>query len=130
MRLPSITASAAIVFGALLTGCCGFVPCHPGTWVTGSVLTADGQALPGARVTLYGTTKTTNAVGCFNSHVSNALPFTFAASAAGYKTAETRAMPGFHRVQVKLVASESLASSQVEWFPISEADYLASKPCQ
>lgn len=115
---------------ALLSGCCAFVPCHPGTWLVGTVQTLDERPIANATVTLYGKSETVNSSGCFNMHLADAMPFTFTVSAEGYKKAETKAMAGFYKVRAKLAPSESPLTSQVEWLPISEADYRSTKPCE
>lgn len=113
-----------------LTGCCAFAPCHPATSLVGAVLNADGLPVANANVVLYGTTSTTDSKGCFKMRVAGALPFTFAVTAQGYKSAEIEAKSGFYNVQTKLVPTQSSEKSQIEWVSISPAEYRSSTPCK
>ena len=113
-----------------ITGCCAFVPCHPATSLVGAVLNSDGLPVANANVALYGTKSTTDSKGCFNMQVADALPFTFAVTAQGYKSAEIEAKPGFYNVQTKLAPTQSAEKSQIEWVSISSAEYRSFTPCK
>lgn len=121
-------APAALLLGTLscaLAGCCAFVPCHPATALAGKVVTANGEPISSARLTLYGTSFATNSKGCFKLRVSDALPFIFVANAEGYKPVEVQAQRGFYRAAVKLVPVESAEVSQTEWLAIPQSEYDA-----
>ena len=112
-----------------LTGCCMFMPCHPGTWAFGSVTDFKGQPIEYATVSLYGSKQITNSEGCFNFSLADALPFTFTATATGYKSIEVPSKPGHYHVRVKLAPMDSSNSSEVIWKKISTEEYNEAKPC-
>jgi hypothetical protein len=120
--LPPLIAASALA----LSGCCGFVACHPATAVVGNVVTEHGVAPQSFRVSLYGSILSTNAAGCFKSRVADALPFTLVTSSEGFKPAEVEAKRGFYRVKVVLAPVGSSQSSRVEWTAISASEYDAA----
>lgn len=112
-----------------LTGCCMFVPCHPGTWALGSVLDTTGKPIKNATVSLYGSNQITNSEGCFKFHLADGLPFTFTATATGYKSIEVPSKPGHFYIKVKLAPMNSNNSSEVIWEEISSKKYNTAKEC-
>src|SRR5205814_2289281 len=109
-----------------LSGCCAFAPCHPATAVFGLVRTQQTGAPIPAKVSLYGTSFNTNAVGCFKSRVADAFPFTFSVSAEGLKPVDSEAKRGFYRVSVVLAPLGSAEVSRIEWSAMSASEYDAS----
>ena len=125
MRLSVVLVSTCIS----LAGCCAFAPCHPATSLVGAVQDVEGRPIAYASVTIYGTTSSTDAKGCFNVHIAHALPFTFSVAAKGYKASEVEAKAGFYRVIAKLAPTQSLDQSHIEWVAMSPTEYSSFSPC-
>lgn len=108
---------------ATLSGCCALAPCHPSAALVGAVVTTNGVPVEASRITLYGSKIRTNANGCFKARLPDALPFTFAATAEGYKSIEVTARPGTYRAQISLASTKSPEVSRIEWSAISTLEY-------
>jgi len=103
------------LLGALLAlgGCCQFMPCHPGTHITGDVTDAvSGQPIADAVVRLYHHETRTGTSGCFSLGGADALPFEFAVSAPGYKPLREKAIPGTFRKTVILMPVDGNGESR------------------
>nr|WP_316644045.1 carboxypeptidase-like regulatory domain-containing protein [uncultured Roseateles sp.] len=125
-----IARTSLAVLASYLAGCCVLGPSHPATSLAGVVRNSNGTPIANAKVVLYGSSNITDANGCFKMHFADALPFTFGVVAAGYKSAEIKAKPGFYRVQAELVATQSGESSRIEWRAISGDEYNLSSSCK
>jgi len=115
----------------LVSGCCYFMPCHPGGYVVGVVTDAiSGQAIPNASVRLYYYDINSAPSGCFKLGGADALPFEFGASAPGYKPVVVDATPGFYRATVKLMPVGSPGNSTSTAVDISSEQYAElSRSC-
>jgi len=118
------------VFSTYLAGCCALAPCHPATSLVGVVKDSTGVPIANATVMLYGSSNLTDANGCFKMRFADALPFAFGVAAAGFKSAEVKAKPGFYRVQVELATAQSAESSRIEWRESSADEYSLSSSCK
>lgn len=125
---PAI-ASLALVL--LLSGCCYFSPCHFGTYIAGAVTDAvTGQPIADADVRLYHYETRSAAFGCFKLGGPDALPFEFAVSAPGYKSAVVKAVPGSYEATVKLAPAGSPGTSTATTRKIPQDRYAAlSRSC-
>ena len=114
----------AMFLAVTLGGCCAFVPCHPGTWIVGSVKATTGEAIPGAKGKLYGTAFSSSSAGCFTIHQADAQPHALIILADGFKRIEVPAKFGHFEVQVKLASSNSESAGEVIWKSITADAYL------
>lgn len=108
----------------LLGGCCHFTPCHPGTYIVGTV--EDGvskQAVPNVAVRLYHHDSLTVPSGCFSIGGPDALPFEFRVSAPGYKPLAVKAAPGSYQATVTLFPEGSAGESASDLREISRDRY-------
>ena len=127
MKYNLIFFLLTIVF---VSGCCMFMPCHPGTWAFGYVTDMEGNPIKNAKVKLYSSNKFTNSDGCFNFALADALPFTFSAEAVGYEPiVEVSREIGYYFISVKLAPVNSKDSSKVIWKKISKEEYSEAEPC-
>ncbi len=99
----------------LVSGCCHFVPCHGGTEIVGYVVDIEGNNIEGAIVTLYGSSTTTNATGCFYIRKADALPFELSAEAEGFKMARSETKWGKYQINIVLAPEKSGYSSEIRW---------------
>lgn len=107
-----------------LTGCCYFVPCHPGTFIAGAVEDgASRRAIPNAAVRLYHYDSRTGPSGCFALGGPDALPFEFGVSAPGYKPVVVEAIPGSYQATVTLIPEGSAGESTSDVREISRDRY-------
>ncbi len=128
--MRSVTSSVTILLSAFLAGCCAFVPCHPGTWVFGTVSVAQSSSpVSGATISLFNSKLVSSSSGCFKVHLSSAYPLTFSVSAPGYKRVEVPAKFGFYKLAVALAPEQSSESSSVEWHETSESEFHNASPC-
>ena len=104
-----------IFIGLFLTGCCAFAPCHPGSDVSGRVVSSLGTPVVGAAISLYSRSTTADASGCFKLGGPDALPFELLVSALGFKTLHVASGRGQYYLTVTLVPTEGDAQSTVEW---------------
>ena len=112
--------SALFLFG----GCCYFMPCHPATYIVGTVMDGvSNQAIPNATVRLYYYETHTASSGCFALGGADALPFEFGVSAPGYKPVVVKAVPGSYRATVALIPEGSSDESTSEFIEISYDRY-------
>ena len=105
------------------------MPCHPGTRAFGFVTDMKGEPIENATVSLYGSEQITKSKGCFNFNLADGLPFTFTATAVGYKPIEVPSKPGHYIIKVKLAPVNSNNSSEAIWKEISSEEYSKAKPC-
>jgi hypothetical protein len=112
-----------------LTGCCMFMPCHPGTWMTGFVTDMNGKPIENATVSLYGSKQITTSKGCFKFALADALPFTFTAEAVGYQPIEVPRKIGYYFISVRLAPLNSNNTSEVIWEKVSNKEYIQDKTC-
>lgn len=112
-----------VAMASALSGCCALAPCHPATALIGTVVSENGASVEAARITLYGKNVRSNARGCFKARFPDALPFTFTATAEGYKSIEVKARPGTYRAKISLASTESSEASRIEWSAISTLEY-------
>lgn len=107
-----------------LSGCCYFVPCHPGGYVSGTVIDAvSRRAVSNADVRLYSYRARSTQSGCFALGGADALPFEFGVSALGYKPTIVRAVPGWFVATVELVPEDRPGVSKSEILEVSEGRY-------
>lgn len=107
-----------------LSGCCYFVPCHPGTYIAGTVTDAvSHRPISNAAVRLYRYKVHTALSGCFALGGPDALPFEFGVSAPGYKPIVVKAVPGSYRTTVTLIPERSTGESNSEAREISRERY-------
>ena len=107
----------------VLNGCCAFMPCHPGSWYSGTVTNLDGIAIESTKVGLYGTNVNIGPDGCFKFHMADAYPLKLVANAEGYKPISTDPKRGFYRVKIKLAEVNSSKTSLIEWQPITSTEF-------
>lgn len=118
--------SAWLGFPLLLSGCCYFTPCHPGTYVAGTV--TDGtsnQGIADASVLLYHYETQTSASGCFSFGGPDALPFEFRVSANGYKPVKIEAIPGSYQATIVLIPEDTPGDSYSKLREVSREEYAA-----
>lgn len=126
MKLTTLGLSMA----CLLSGCCMFVPCHPGLWAYGRVTRAGtGEPIVGAAVAVFGTHFRTGADGCFKFELADGLPFTFTVTREGYKAAVSEPPRGFFKGTVELAQDTSTEPSAVTWTQSSEQGFAAAPKC-
>ena len=113
--MNALRKNAATIAALLLGGCCGLVPCHPATYVTGRVVSTSGAPISGVAITLFSSSTSSDSSGCFSLGGPDALPFEFAVSADGYKPVRVAARPGRFQVSVVLAPSSSSANGAVSW---------------
>lgn len=108
----------------LLGGCCSLFPCHPSTYIVGTVRDAvsDG-VVPGATIRLYHYETRSSMSGCFSLGGADALPFEFAVTAPGYEPLLVEAEPGFFRAVVALVPVGAEGESEAKLDDISRKRY-------
>jgi hypothetical protein len=110
-----------------MTGCCHFAPCHPATYVAGTVSDAtSGSPIPNADVRLYNYKTRTLSTGCFSLGGADALPFELAVSAPGYKPLLERPQKGFYRLDVILAPEADPRNSVTNSDKVARADYAAA----
>jgi hypothetical protein len=126
--LSKISLLSASLF---LGGCCYFAPCHPGTYITGTVTDAvSHQAISNATVRLYHYETRTAPSGCFTLGGADALPFEFGVSAPGYEPVVVEAVPGSYQATVTLVPVGGTGKSSSEVREISKDRYTElSRSC-
>ena len=122
----SLSLSKSLLLGIplFLGGCCYFTPCHPGTYITGTV--EDGvskRAIANAAVRLYYYDARTSPSGCFALGGPDALPFEFGVSAPGYKPVAVEAVPGSYQATVTLIPEGSAGESTSDIREISRDQY-------
>jgi hypothetical protein len=113
-----------------LSGCCYFMPCHPATYIAGTVTDAvSHQPVSNAAVRLYGYKARTTPSGCFALGGADALPFEFGVSAPGYKPTIIKAVPGWYWATVELVPEDRPGASKSGRDELSQDRYneLSSK---
>ena len=120
-----------LVFPLLLGGCCYFAPCHPGTYISGTVRDAvSDQPIRDAAIRLYHYDTQSKPSGCFALGGPDALPFEFGVTAPGYKPFVSRAVPGSYQSVVALVPSSSSGDSTASNREISREQYAElSRSC-
>jgi hypothetical protein len=122
--------SFALLAPALLSGCCMFFPCHPGLWAYGRVTEAGtGTPIVGASVSVFGTTLTTGAGGCFKLQLADALPFEFTVKNPGDKPATSTPPRGHFLVSVELAPDGSERASVISWSASNEQAFAAARDC-
>lgn len=120
----------ALLAAALLSGCCMFFPCHPGLWAYGKVTEAGtGKPIVGASVSVFGTTLTTSAGGCFKLQLADALPFEFTVNSPGDKPAVSTPPRGHFRVSVEMAPEGSESASVISWTPTNEQSFISASDC-
>ena len=126
--LSQISLLGASLF---LSGCCYFVPCHPGTYIAGTVTDAvSHQAIYNATVHLYHYETQTAPSGCFALGGADALPFEFRVSAPGYRPVVVEAIPGSYQATVTLVPEGGTGKSSSAFREISKDRYTElSRSC-
>ena len=131
-RLRYLLIPIAALLTLKLGDCCAFVPCHPGTWIVGSVKALTDEAIPGAQVKLFGERFISKSGGCIAIHESDAIPHTLAIEANGFKPIEVPAKFGHFEVQVKLAPTNSDSTGAVTWKEVDEDAYRAAiaKRCE
>lgn len=108
----------------VLTGCCYFFPCHPATYIAGTVTDAvSHQPIADAAVQLYFYETHTMHAGCFALGGADAQPFEFSVSAHGYKPITVRPKPGSYRATVTLRPEQTAGPSNVNFQAISPERY-------
>jgi hypothetical protein len=119
--LTRISLLVALLF---LGGCCYFVPCHPATYIAGTVTDAvSHRPIANADVRLYFYDARTAHSGCFALGGADALPFEFGVSAPGYKSAVVKAIPGSYWATVTLMPENGVGKSNSEAREISPEKY-------
>lgn len=115
----------------LLGGCCRFMPCHPGTYITGVVMDgASKQSVPNASVRLYHYETHSETSGCFALGGADARPFEFGVSAPGYKPVVVEGTPGSYQATVTLMPAGSSGNSTSITTDISRERYAElSRSC-
>ncbi len=122
---------ALAVLTASLSGCCMFIPCHPGLWAHGMVTRAGtSEPIVGANVTVFGNTVRTGSDGCFKVDLADALPFEFTVTSAGYRPAISTPPRGYFKVNVDLARENSSEASTVTWKISSSQEFAASPNCK
>ena len=117
--------NSAVLFVPLALGsCCAFVPCHPGTWIVGSVKGTTGKPISGAQGELFGAAFTSTPEGCFVIHQADALPHVLTIGADGFKPIEEPAKFGHFEVQARLAPLTSNSVGEVVWKELTEETYL------
>lgn len=107
-----------------LGGCCSLVPCHPATYITGTVRDAvSKQVIPGAEVRLYSFETLSGSSGCFALGGADGPPFEFAVSAPGYEPLVIEADPGFFVATVALTPKGGGTESTAKFEAIQRERY-------
>jgi hypothetical protein len=121
-----------LVTPLFLSACCYFMPCHPGTYIAGTVRDAvSHRPISNAVVRLYFYEARTPDSGCFALGGPDALPFEFAVSAPGYKSMAVKAVPGSYWATVTLVPEGSAGASNSELREVSRERYAGfSRSCR
>lgn len=120
----------AMLMSALLSGCCAFVPCHPGLTASGRVVQAGtGSPVNGADISVFSTKLHSGPDGCFKFMVADALPFTFAVTSSGYKAVSSKPPRGYVRGKVMLALEGSNDTSTVLWEALSDQEFAALPSC-
>jgi hypothetical protein len=120
---------ALLLVSFFLSGCCSFVPCHPGTKAIGHVTNLNGRPIEGAVVTLYGSEEVTDAEGCFRFELADALPFVLTVTASDYKRLEVHRKIGTYNITVNLAPINSAESSSITWTELGSYEYGKMKGC-
>jgi hypothetical protein len=114
----------------LLSGCCMFMPCHPGLRAYGTVRqTGTGAPLVGARISVFGSAFTTTPSGCFKFTLPDGSPFELSVTHAGDEPVTVPSRTGFFHVAVALAPEGADDASTVSWVESTERDYLAAPDC-
>lgn len=123
MRL-SLSKISLLSAQLLLSGCCHFTPCHPGSYITGTVTDAvSHQGIANASVRLYHHATHTAPSGCFALGGADAFPFEFRVAAPGYKPVAVEAVPGSFQAMISLVPEGDAGESKAEAREIAKGQY-------
>ena len=108
------------------------MPCHPATYIAGTVTDAvSHRPIPNAVVRLYFYEASTANSGCFALGGTDALPFEFGVSAPGYKSIVAEAVPGSYLATVTLVPEGGAGASSSESRELTQERYAElSRSCR
>jgi hypothetical protein len=126
----ALTRIYLLLASLALSGCCNFMPCHSGGYVTGTVRDAvSHRPVSNAAVRLYSYKTRTAQIGCFALGGADSLPFELGVSAPGYKSTIVEARPGWYWATVELVPEDRPGTSKSEQRELSQDRYdaLSSK---
>ena len=131
MGATSTTRRALLAgLASTLSGCCMFVPCHPGLRAHGHAMdVSTGKPLDYASITVFGARFRTDTNGCVKFALADGLPFTFDVTRTGYKPLASTPPRGYFELDIELAPEGSAQAGAVTWKASTEARFNAAPAC-